>query len=230
MRRVSMTTRDELIAATVKRYAESKLVERSRILDQFVAVTGYHRKHAARLLPSGRTRGRTGRRPGRRIYDAAVREALIVLWEAADRICGKRLKPLLPVLVDAMERHGHLQLAPEVRAGVLGMSAATIDLTVGEVRERAERQASRRGRPNAVRHSIPVRTFSDWQDPPPGFIEADLVAHSRPIASGSFVQTLVLTVIATGWTECAPLLVREQELLVQVLTELRKLLPFPVLG
>src|SRR5690349_20122877 len=129
MRRVSMTTRDELIAATVKRYAESKLVERSRILDQFVAVTGYHRKHAARLLRSGRTRGRFGRRPGRRIYDAAVREALIVLWEAADRICGKRLKPLLPVLVDAMELHGHLQLAPEVRAGVLGMSAATnIDL------------------------------------------------------------------------------------------------------
>jgi hypothetical protein len=225
-----MGTRDELIAATVKRYAESKLAERSRILDQFVAVTGYHRKHAARLLRSGRTRGRSGRRPGRRIYDAAVREALIVLWEAADRICGKRLKPLLPVLVDAMERHGHLQLAPEVRAGVLGMSAATIDRSLSEVRERAGRQARRRGRPNAVRRSIPVRTFSDWQDPPPGFFEADLVAHSGPVASGSFVQTLVLTDIATGWTECAPLLVREQELLVEVLTELRKLLPFPVLG
>ena len=83
-----MATRDELIAATVKRYAESELAERSRILDQFVAVTGYHRKHAARLLRSGRTRGRSGRRAGRRIYDAAVREALIVLWEAADRIAA----------------------------------------------------------------------------------------------------------------------------------------------
>ena len=81
-----------------------------------------------------------------------------------------------------------------------------------------------------MRRSVPVRTFSDWHDPPPGFFEADLVAHSGPMASGSFVQTLVLTDIATGWTECAPLLVREQGLLIEVLTELRKLLPFPLLG
>ena len=125
---------------------ESERAERSRILDEFVAVTGYHRKHAMRLLRSGQRDGRSGRRPGRRIYDAAVREALIVLWEAADRICGKRLRPLLPVLVDAMERHGHLQLALEVRAGVLGMSAATIDRSLSEVRERVGRQARRRGK------------------------------------------------------------------------------------
>ena len=72
--------------------------------------------------------------------------------------------------------------------------------------------------------------FSDWQDPPPGFVEADLVAHSGPAASGSFVQTRVLTDVATGWTECAPLLVREQRLLSEVLMELRKLLPFDLLG
>ena len=49
-----------------------------------------------------------------------MREALIVLWEASDRVCGKRLRPLVPILVEAMERHGHLQLAPEVRAAVAG--------------------------------------------------------------------------------------------------------------
>src|SRR6059058_2118750 len=110
------------------------------------------------------------------------------------------------------------------------MSAATIDRSLSEVRQRAGRQGRRRGRPNAVRRSIPVRTFSDWRDPPPGFFEADLVAHSGPVASGSFIQTLVLTDIATGWTECAPLLVREQRLLTEVMTELRNLLPFPLLG
>ena len=77
---------------------------------------------------------------------------------------------------------------------------------------------------------MPVRTFADWGDPPPGFVEADLVAHSGPTAQGSFVQTLVLTDIASGWTECAPLLVREQRLLTEVLTEVRKLLPFALLG
>ena len=74
------------------------------------------------------------------------------------------------------------------------------------------------------------RTFSDWHDPSPSFFEADLVAHSCPNASGRFIQTLVVTDIATGWTECAPLLVREQGLLTEVLTELRKLLPFALLG
>jgi hypothetical protein len=168
----------------------------------------------------------------RRLYDEAVSEALIVIWEASDRVCGKRLKPLAPILVEAMERHGHLQLAPEVRTRLLGMSAATMDRALRPVRAQA-RGGTRRRRTapsSAVRRSVPLRTFADWQDPPPGFVEADLVAHSGPSASGSFVQTLVLTDIATGWTECGPLLVREQGLLSEVLTELRKLLPFDLLG
>lgn len=231
MRRVSMATRDELVAAVVNRYARSDRTERGRILDEFVAVTGHHRKHAMRLLRGGKAaRDRQGQRRGR-IYDAAVHEALIVLWEASDRICGKRLRPLLPVLVGAMERHEHLQLAPEVRTGVLAMSAATIDRALRAVKDPAGGKKRRRAPPSAaVRRSVPVRTFSDWQNPAPGFVEADLVAHSGSTTRGSFVQTLVLTDIATGWTECAPLLVREQRLLTEVLGEVRKLLPIPLLG
>ncbi|MGA9549924.1 MAG: transposase family protein, partial [Rhodomicrobium sp.] len=147
-----------------------------------------------------------------------------------DRVCGKRLKPLIPILVEAMERHGHLKLAPEVGTRLLSMSAATIDRALREVREKAGRTRRRPAASSIIRRSIPIRTFSDWRDPPPGFVEADLVAHSGPSTRGSFVQTLVLTDIATGWTECAPLLVREQKLLSEVLTELRKLLPFDLLG
>ena len=172
-----------------------------------------------------------GRETPKLVYDDAVREALVVLWEASDRICGKRLKPLLPTLVDAMERHGHLDLAEDVRCGLLGMSAATIDRALRGVREQAG--GRRRRKPAAlssVRRSIPVRTHSDWQNPPPGFVEADLVAHSGPVTRGSFVQTLVLTDIATGWTECAPLLFREQTLVRAVLGGLRELLPFDLLG
>ena len=231
MRRVSMATRDELVAAVIERYRKGCRNEKTRILDEFVAVTGYHRKHAMRVLRDGKANRRSQPRPGRRLYDEAVRDALVVIWEASDRVCGKRLKPLAPVLVEAMERHGHLQLAPEIRMRLLAMSAATMDRALRQMRAQAGGRTRRRTAPSsAIRRSVPVRTFSDWHDPAPGYVEADLVAHSGPTASGSFVQTLVLTDIATGWTECAPLLVREQVLLSEVLTELRKLLPFDLLG
>jgi len=226
-----MATRDELVAAVIERYRSGGRNEKGRILDEFVAVTGFHRKHAMRVLRGGQAQRRSALRPERRRYDDAARDALVVIWEASDRLCGKRLKPLAPVLVEAMERHGHLQLAPEIRMRLLAMSAATMDRALRELREHAGGGTRRRTAPSsAVRRSVPVRTFSDWQDPPPGFVEADLVAHSGPAASGSFVQTLVLTDVATGWTECAPLLVREQRLLSEVLTEPRKLLPFDLLG
>ena len=133
MGRISMATRKELLAALAGRYATSSREERGRILDEFTAVSGLHRKHAMRLLRAGRSEGGTGVRPERRLYKEAVREVLILLWEASDRVCGKRLRVLAPILVEAMERHGHLQLAPEVRAGLLRMSAATID-RAGSVR------------------------------------------------------------------------------------------------
>ena len=88
-----MATRDELVAAISERYSRANKTERSRILDEFAAVTGFHRKHA--MQP----KQRSGPRPGRRIYDDATREALVAIWEASDRICGKRLQPLVPIMV-----------------------------------------------------------------------------------------------------------------------------------
>jgi hypothetical protein len=225
-----MATRDEFVAAVVERYGSSKRCEKTRILDEFAAVAGFHRKHAARVLRAGVSDHRSAPRPQRRLYDDAVREALTVLWEASDPICGKRLMAMIPSLITAMERHGHLRLAPEMRAALLTMSAATIDRAHRPMRMQTGGRIRRRPGSSAIRRSIPVRTFFDWDDPPPGFVEADLVAHSGPSTSGSFMQTFVLTDIATGWTECAPLLVREQTLLHGVLAELRRLMPFPLLG
>jgi len=223
-----MATRKELTVVAAERYRHSNRVEKARILDEFVDMTGYHRKHAMRLL-RGDLGTQTGRRKRRRIYDEAERNALVLLWEASDRVCGKRLEALMPVLIEAMERHGHLELSGEIRTKLLVMSAATIDRALARVREGLGR-LRRRPAAHALRSSIPIRTSADWGDPAPGFIEADLVAHSGPSTRGSFIQTLVLTDIATGWTECAPLIVREQTLLSAVLTELRKQLPFALLG
>ena len=167
-RRLSLATRRELIQAITERYRAADRAGKKQILDEFVRVTGYHRKHAIRAL----TQLNTGEaQPPRRsrIYDEAVRAALTILWEAADRICGKRLKEAIPTLVDAMERHGHLRLDAEVRARVLTMSAATMDRLLKPVRE-AGKQGRRRSHLNtALRKSIAVRTFNDWNDPAPGF-------------------------------------------------------------
>ena len=107
MRKVSMATRAELIVTIRDRYASAGRPEKAKILDEFVALTGFHRKHAMRLLRGSDEPAKGGARPGRRIYGEAVRAALVLAWEASDRICGKRLHPLLPLLIEAMERHGH---------------------------------------------------------------------------------------------------------------------------
>ena len=226
-----MATRDELLEAVAARYRAAKRTEKGRILTEFVEISGYHRKHAERLLRREHAVDRSRPRPGRRIYDEAVREALVVLWEAGDRICGKRLKPLIPLLIPAMERHGHLVLDETVRLRICEISAATIDRVLAPVRAGASGGRRRRNaHSSAVRRSVPIRTFADWNDPVPGYMQADLVAHSGPSASGRLKQTLTLTDVATGWTECAALLFREQRLLSEVMTALRPALPFPLLG
>jgi hypothetical protein len=232
-RQISMATRQELIAAVGSRYRASSRSERRKILAEFVAVTGYHRKHAIRVLarePEPRS-GPQGR-SCHRLYDEAVRQALIVLWEASDRICGKRLKAALPLLIGAMEQHGHLALDPIVKQQLLGISAATIDRLLSATREQASGGRKRRsGVGSAIRRSVPIRTFADWKDPPPGYFEADMVEHCGGTKQdGNFVHSLVLTDIATGWTECVALLVRDQTLIVQGFAKVRSDLPFAMRG
>ncbi|MBB3955527.1 hypothetical protein GGR38_002481 [Novosphingobium sediminicola] len=178
-----MTTRRELVAAVGERYRSSDREQKGRVLDEFVSVTGYHRRHAMRLLRFSSAAAREKARPGRQIYDEAVRAALIVLWETSDRLCGKRLKPLVPILIEAMEGHGHHSLDPAVREKLLQMSAATIDRALRSARDAAPGRRRRRGVAGSeLRRSIPIRTFTDWDDPAPGHFEVDLVSHSGPIA------------------------------------------------
>ncbi|WP_239142695.1 hypothetical protein [Variovorax sp. WS11] len=225
-----MATRKELVEALGERYRAAAMGEKVKILDEFVALTGYHRKHAIRVLreevPSKETRARD------RLYDEAVRQALTVLWEAADRVCGKRLKALVPMLVDAMERHGHLDLDPVVKTKVLQVSAATIDRILADARSHIDGKRRRRtGVGAAIRRSIPVRTFADWWDPAPGFLEIDMVEHcGGPKTDGDYVHTLTLTDIASGWTECVAMRMRDQMLVIEAFEKVAADLPFAMLG
>ena len=158
---ISPEARRELVAAAAERYRQSTAVERGRILDEFVALTGYHRKHAIRVLngDSAMPPARRGRRP---VYDEAVTEGLFVLWEESDRVCRKRLKALLPTLVPALERHGHLTLDPRVREQFMAVSAATVDRCLASARAVTAGQRRRcRSGGDRVRSRVPVRTFGD---------------------------------------------------------------------
>src|SRR5690625_1681745 len=142
-----------------------------------------------------------------RYYDEAVVTALITLWEASDRLCGKRLKALIPILIDAMQRHGHCNLDSLVEKKLREISAATIDRALAPMRQKINGSGRRRNRSSSViRRAVPVRTFTDWGNPLPGYFEVDMVEHcGGPKKSGNFVHSLVLTDIASGWTECIAL-------------------------
>lgn len=227
---ISKQVQRELVGALRERYRDSTKRQKTKILDEFVDLAGFHRKYAIRLL-----RGEAGfpcprRGYGRRIYNEAIREALIILWEAADRICGKRLKAILPDLVDAMERHGHLHLDPEVRRCLAQASAATLDRLLVPIRKEAKPHRKNRRRPNGARNVIQVRTFSDWNDPPPGYLEIDFVEHNGGTTSRACVHSLGAVDICSGWVEGVPLLAKSQTLVTEALEAIRRQLPFPLLG
>lgn len=230
-KKTSRNTRNELIGILKERYAGASKKEKTKILDEFVAVAEYHRKHAVRLLGNQSA----GKKPNKaitskRIYTEAVKQALIISWEAADRICSKRLKSLIPDLIDSMEYHKHLELDPEVRQRLLKISSASIDRLLSEIRKKAHPHKKKRKSSKKVSSQVPIHTFADWNNPTPGYLEIDFVVHSGGLMSGKFIHTLVATDVCSGWVECIPLLSRDQGLVVEGLDVLRRQLPFPLQG
>ena len=216
------------------RYRPAKRAEKGRILDELCATTGWHRKHAVRALRQRETvmPGEVeASRERRRRYGATIKDALTALWEASDRVCGKRLKVMIPTLLPALERNGRLTLDGSDRARVLAISAATIDRLLGDVRVAASGGKRRRaGFYSAIRREVPIRTFNDWKSPPPGFCEVDMVAHGGTSVAGSFIQTLTMVDVATGWTECLPLVTRDGSLVVEAMKHARSLFPWLLRG
>ena len=226
-----MGARHEVVAAVAERYRSGKRREKGRIPDELCAVTGWHRKHAVRAL-AGDRRGRGDEPPQRAAtYGTMIKDAVVALWEASDRVCGKRLVVMIPTLLPALETHGRLKLCKSDRALVLSVSAATIDRMLVETKLAAAGGRRRRvGFYSAVRREVPIRTFNDWSDPPPGFCEINMVAHGGTSVAGSFIQTLTMVDVATGWTECLPLLTRDGALVVAAMTRAQSLFPWLLLG
>lgn len=228
-KRMSNQSKRELVERVRHRYLHGSRKEKTKILDEFVAVTGLHRKAAIRALGGGYVQGRErrGRPP---VYTGATIAVLAEVWRIAGCICGQRLAPFLPELVTALERHGELVLDAETREQLLAMSASTIDRKLQPWRQQQGRGVSTTKPGTLLKQSIPVRTFAGWDEVIPGFLEIDLVAHCGQTTEGLYLNTLTTTDVVTGWTTCLLLHHRSQLAVSAALDDLRLRLPFPLLG
>jgi hypothetical protein len=220
----------ELLEAIRPRYLRASTTEKTHILDEFVAITGYHRKYAIRLLKHGRKQPRREKRGRSKVYQGEVVSALIKVWEVCDRICSRRLHPFLPEIVAVLEREGELVLSEETKGLLLRMSRASMDRCLQPVRYQRRRGRSTTKPGTLLKQAIPVRTFADWDDVRPGFVEMDLVAHGGDSAHGEYLHTLNVVDIATRWSECLILANRSQRQVTAAMDRLRARLPFPLLG
>jgi Integrase core domain len=227
---VTYPSRHEVILQMAPQYRKVARRQKTRVLNTFVAITGYSRKYAVQILNHPEELKPRIQRPRPAHYCPEVQQALFLVWKAANQICAKRLIPFLPTLVDALERHGHLHLTEECRKQLLSMSATTADRFLRSQRKAGPRGISTTRTGTLLKHQIPIRTFADWNEMQPGFLEADLVAHCGIQAEGGYLYTLTPTDIATGWTECLPLLYRSRETVLAAFQRARALFPFPILG
>lgn len=213
------------------RYRRASKTEKGKILDEFVQVTGLHRKAAIRLLNMEKRNGSGKRRGRKRTYGLEVAGALQKLWAASDELCSRRLKPFIPELVAVLRRHGEQQITASVEAQLCRMSPSTIDRLLRPYRKLGRWRSPSTTRPGSLlKSAIPIRTFADWKEDRPGFMETDLVAHCGESTEGFYLNTLCAVDVASGWTECLPVWGKWQEKVRQSVHHMRQRLPFPLLG
>ncbi len=220
----------EYAEALGERYRGGCRRRKSEVLDEFVRVTGYHRKTGIRLL-AGKARPGNGRRGRRQQYGVEAREALKEIWEVLMRPCSRRLQPHMGEMIEVMARRGRMALSTEVTRQLLQMSPSTIDRLLRPYRRQGRRHGFSTTRPGTLlKREIPIRTFSDWDEACPGFLEVDLVAHCGESTEGFYLTTLTTVDIHTGWVECQAVWGKQEHKVRGAIHEVRKRLPFACKG
>ena len=230
---MSLKSKRELLEAVRPRYLKAKKIEKQKMLDEFTSATGYHRKHAIRVLKNkvqvqNHLKGKT--QTYKTIYRGEVVQALEQIWEVCGRICSKRLQPFLPEAIKVLERCKEIEVTKETKDLLLKISSASIDRCLGLVRIKSPHGLSTTKPGSLLKNLIPVRTFTEWDQERPGFMEIDLVAHCGDTTEGQYLNTLTCTDISTGWTDVTALPRRSQEAVSQAIHWMRQRLPFSLLG
>jgi hypothetical protein len=221
----------EYAAVQRERYLGARRAEKHRLLNEVVAVTGLHRKAAIRLLrrpprPPG------GPRSGRpRVYGPAVAAAAQILSEATGHIGPHRWHPLLPELLDRLTRSGDVVVPPDVDKHLRQVSPATLARLLAPFRATLPGRGRATTHPGAwLKHEIPVRTFAEWSDVQPGFLELDLVAHCGASTRGFYLCTLCAVDVATAWVELQAVWGKGQLRVGTAIHHVRQRLPMPLRG
>jgi hypothetical protein len=246
--RLTMSERRAITREVAARYQKARKKAKGKMLDEFVETIGYTRCYASYLLRNwGREIGRylkngdkivlvkdprlKKKRNKQRIYDEPVISALKKIWEILNCPCGKRMAPFLPEIVPVLEKHREISPDDETRKKLLEISAATIDRLFKDERKKWQVKGKTTTKPGTLLKSqIPIRTFADWNENKPGFLEADLVGHDGGYVFGIYSQTLTATDILTGWTETEAVKNKARIWVFKGLKNMRRRFPFPILG
>jgi len=229
---LTVSQRRAVTRAIATRYRRADKVAKGVILDELCATTGWHRSHARKALAAAlRPRVVRPRKPRTPRYSQEVVAALGFCWAVLGAPTGKRLAPVMGELVPTLRRFDELDISDQTAALLIGMSPATMDRRLADDRAKMVLRGRSHTKPGSLLKSqIPIRTWADWDDAVPGFVEIDLVGHEGGNALGDHCYTLTVTDIATGWTENRSVKNKARRWVIAALEEISLIMPFPVIG